>query len=54
VAGVVDRILKGADPAHTPFMLPTRYRVVVNRKTAAALGLRLSEELVLRVDRWVD
>jgi putative ABC transport system substrate-binding protein len=54
-AGIfVDKILRGAKPADIPFEQPTRYYFVVNRKTAAALGVKLSAELMARVDRVID
>lgn len=54
-AGIfVDKILRGAKPADIPFEQPTRYYLVVNRKTAAALGVKLSAELMARVDRVID
>ena len=52
-AAMVDRMLRGGDPATTPFELPGRYRLVLNRATAAALGLAIPPEVALRVDRFV-
>lgn len=52
-AAIADRMLRGGDPATTPFELPERYRFVVNRTTAAALGLAIPPDLALRVDRFV-
>jgi putative ABC transport system substrate-binding protein len=50
----VDKILKGAKPADIPFEQPTRYYLVVNRKTADALGVKLSGEILARVDQFVE
>jgi putative ABC transport system substrate-binding protein len=52
-AAIVHRVLGGADPATIPFELPERYRLVVNRVTAAALGVSIPPEVVLRVDRFI-
>ena len=51
---IVDRVLRGANPGETPFSGATRYRLAVNARTAAALGLRLPPELVLRADRVIQ
>ena len=53
-ASVLAKVFRGANPAQIPFSLPTRYRVTVNAKTAAALGIPLTAEVRLRVDRIVE
>ena len=54
-AGIfVDKILKGTKPGDLPFEQPTRYNFVINRKTANALGVKISGELLTRADRVIE
>jgi len=53
-SGSASSRLRGADPASIPFELPTKSELVVNRRTAAAIGVKLPAELLLRADRVID
>ena len=53
-ASLVDRVLKGADPATTPFEQPTRITLSVNLKTAKALDLTLPPAIIARADEVIE
>jgi putative ABC transport system substrate-binding protein len=53
-ASYVDRILRGEKPGDLPVQFPVKYEMIVNRKTATALGLAIPPSILLRADEIIE
>ncbi len=52
-AGTMDKVLRGVDPGAIPIQIPLKFEFIVNLKTAEALGIDLSKEVLVRADKLI-
>ena len=54
IAQMIATLLRGADPAETPFMEPTRFKLIINKRTARALRIEVPADVLVFADEVVD